>query len=149
MSSQKTSNNDSCRDLNGRRLSTVKEAKKLAQYMEDEPLRKKAAQEATKAKLESLEKKLGIDPTDKGKGKEPEPVAGKKHRFDDTEYLEQSETIVDNVKSAVAAALLKKRKKAKIDTTSASSAPVPATAENSKAAAPVTESTPAPVPASA
>lgn len=27
MSSQKTSNNDSCRDLNGRRLSTLKEAK--------------------------------------------------------------------------------------------------------------------------
>lgn len=29
MSSQKTSNNDSCRDLNGRRLSTVKEAAKF------------------------------------------------------------------------------------------------------------------------
>jgi len=29
MSSQKTSNNDSCRDLSGRRLSTIKEAKKL------------------------------------------------------------------------------------------------------------------------
>ena len=29
MSSQKTSNNDSCRDLTGRRLSTVKEAKKF------------------------------------------------------------------------------------------------------------------------
>ena len=28
MSSQKTSNNDSCRDLTGRRLSTIKEAKK-------------------------------------------------------------------------------------------------------------------------
>lgn len=28
MSSQKTSNNDSCRDLNGRKLSTIKEAKK-------------------------------------------------------------------------------------------------------------------------
>ncbi len=28
MSSQKTSNNDSCRDLNGRRLSTLKEAKR-------------------------------------------------------------------------------------------------------------------------
>jgi hypothetical protein len=27
MSSQKTNNNDSCRDLNGRRLSTIKEAK--------------------------------------------------------------------------------------------------------------------------
>ncbi|KAG9019123.1 hypothetical protein FRB90_006191 [Tulasnella sp. 427] len=31
------------------------------------------------------------------------------------EYLEQSEAIVDNVKSAVAAALLKKRKKARTD----------------------------------
>ena len=29
MSSQKTSNNDSCRDLSGRRLSTIKEAKRL------------------------------------------------------------------------------------------------------------------------
>lgn len=30
------------------------------------------------------------------------PVAGGKHRFDDTEYLEQSREIVDNVRSAVA-----------------------------------------------
>ena len=30
MSSQKTNNNDSCRDLTGRRLSTIKEAKKYA-----------------------------------------------------------------------------------------------------------------------
>ncbi|KAG8897052.1 hypothetical protein FRB99_008483 [Tulasnella sp. 403] len=133
MSSQKTSNNDSCRDLNGRRLSTVKEAKKLAQYLEEEPARKKAAQEAAKAKLQALEKQLGVSPaasssaagpsgisteagpSSQGKGKEAEPVAGKKHRFDDTEYLEQSEAIVDNVKSAVTAALLKKRKKAKLD----------------------------------
>ncbi|KAF5327913.1 hypothetical protein D9619_004022 [Psilocybe cf. subviscida] len=39
MSSQKTSNNDSCRDLSGRRLSTIKEAKKLADYIEHEPAR--------------------------------------------------------------------------------------------------------------
>ena len=32
MSSQKTSNNDSCRDLSGRRLSTVKEAKKHVSF---------------------------------------------------------------------------------------------------------------------
>lgn len=32
MSSQKTSNNDSCRDLSGRRLSTIKEAKRYASY---------------------------------------------------------------------------------------------------------------------
>ena len=31
MSSQKTSNNDSCRDLSGRRLSTIKEAKKYVE----------------------------------------------------------------------------------------------------------------------
>lgn len=30
MSSQKTNNNDSCRDLSGRRLSTIKEAKRCA-----------------------------------------------------------------------------------------------------------------------
>jgi hypothetical protein len=33
MSSQKTSNNDSCRDLTGRRLSTIKEAKKYATFV--------------------------------------------------------------------------------------------------------------------
>ena len=32
MSSQKTSNNDSCRDLTGRRLSTIKEAKKCVVF---------------------------------------------------------------------------------------------------------------------
>lgn len=33
MSSQKTSNNDSCRDLSGRRLSTIKEAKKYVRQV--------------------------------------------------------------------------------------------------------------------
>ncbi|KZP27451.1 hypothetical protein FIBSPDRAFT_853638 [Athelia psychrophila] len=117
MSSQKTSNNDSCRDLSGRKLSTVKEAKKLAEYLEGEPARKRAAAEAQKAKLEALERKLGITPSAPGgasaSGSAPEPLAGKKHRFDDTEYLEQSREIVDSVKSAVAAGMLKKRKKAK------------------------------------
>jgi len=117
MSSQKTSNNDSCRDLSGRRLSTIKEAKKMAEYLEAEPLRKKAAAEAQKAKLETLERQLGIVPP--GQGHKPELVdssviAGKKHRFDDTEYLEQSRDLVDGVKSAVAAGLLRKRKKAKL-----------------------------------
>ena len=130
MSSQKTSNNDSCRDLTGRRLSTIKEAKKcvaafftlfclgplisacwtvcsarrLAEYLEQEPARKKAAAEAQRAKLEALERRLGIDkdagPSSNGDSAQ---VAGKKHRFDDTEYLEQSRELVDNVKSAVMA----------------------------------------------
>ncbi|EIW57765.1 uncharacterized protein TRAVEDRAFT_169747 [Trametes versicolor FP-101664 SS1] len=112
MSSQKTSNNDSCRDLSGRRLSTIKEAKKLADYIESEPLRKKALQEAQRAKLEALEKKLGITPG--GSSSPPDPLAGKKHRLEDTEYIEQSKDIVENVKSAVSVAMLKKKKKAKM-----------------------------------
>lgn len=123
MSSQKTSNNDSCRDLSGRRLSTIKEAKRydnvlitmrlpmthfdthhrLAEYIESEPLRKKAQQEAQKAKLEALEKKLGIDHSNPAGPSAP--VAGKKHRLDDSEYVEQSRELVDNVKSAVAAGM--------------------------------------------
>jgi hypothetical protein len=124
MSSQKTSNNDSCRDLSGRRLSTIKEAKKLAEYLEGEPARKRAAADAQKAKLEALERKLGINASpgeaaSSSKAQngtasgDPQPLAGKKHRFDDTEYLEQSREIVDTVKSAVTVGLLKKRKKAK------------------------------------
>ena len=38
MSSQKTSNNDSCRDLSGRRLSTIKEAKKYVHLFMTFPL---------------------------------------------------------------------------------------------------------------
>lgn len=122
MSSQKTSNNDSCRDLSGRRLSTIKEAKKyvqsfptfsalcltladrLAEYIESEPLRKQAEKEAKRAKLEALERKLGIDP--KNPSGSSEPLAGKKHRLDDSEFLNEHQEIVDNVKSAVAAGML-------------------------------------------
>ncbi|KAK7020521.1 APC amino acid permease [Favolaschia claudopus] len=126
MSSQKTSNNDSCRDLSGRRLNTIKEAKKLVEYLESEPDRLKAKAEAQKAKLEALERKLGIEAPSKdgpsaagpskpsGSSDEPPVMAGKKHRFDDTEYLEQSRDLVDGVKSAVSVALLKKKKKAKL-----------------------------------
>ena len=92
---------------------------RLAEYLEGEPARKRAAAEAQKAKLEALEKKLGITPSypsaavageepgasssKMSDGGIPEPLAGKKHRFDDTEYLEQSRDIVDGVKSAVTA----------------------------------------------
>lgn len=74
---------------------------RLAEYIESEPLRKKAQQEAQRAKLEALEKKLGIVHSADGSSSPTEPLAGKKHRLDDTEYLEQSREIVDNVKNAV------------------------------------------------
>ncbi|KAI0315564.1 telomere stability and silencing-domain-containing protein [Amylostereum chailletii] len=102
MSSQKTSNNDSCRDLSGRRLSTMKEAKRLEDYLKEEPERKRAAAEAQRAKLEALERKLGIGKNGETSGS-GEPSTGAKRRFDDTEYLEQSRDIVDSVKNAVKA----------------------------------------------
>jgi hypothetical protein len=99
---------------------------RLAEYLQSEPDRKRAAAEAQRSKLEALERKLGITPDSNG---EVDVLAGKKHRLDDTEYLEQSREIVDNVKSAVVAGaffccfenmaasmctgLLKKKKKAK------------------------------------
>lgn len=64
--------------------------------MEAEPERKKAATEARKAKIEALERRLGISGTESD-------AHSSKRRFDDTEFLEQSKEIVDSVKSAVAA----------------------------------------------
>ncbi|KIK10076.1 hypothetical protein K443DRAFT_35183, partial [Laccaria amethystina LaAM-08-1] len=87
MSSKKTSNNGSCRDLTGRRLSTIKEAKKFAEYLELEPERLTAKAEAQRAKLEALERKLGIEP----------PTGGKVTCFDDIEYLEQSRELSEGV----------------------------------------------------
>jgi len=44
-----------------------------------------------------------------------EEIARKKHRFDDNKFFEESREIKDNVRSAVAAGLLKKKKKAKVE----------------------------------
>lgn len=96
---------------------------RLADYIELEPARLAAKAEAQKAKLESLERKLGIDPSSSSSSSSSKPsdpdapaevLAGKKHRFDDTEYLEKSQELKDSVKNAVSAALLKKKKKAKL-----------------------------------
>ena len=76
---------------------------RLAEYLEQEPARKKAAAEAQRAKLEALERKLGIEGGAGSSSNGNAQVAGRKHRFDDTEYLEQSRELVDSVKSAVTA----------------------------------------------
>ncbi|KAL1413087.1 hypothetical protein Q8F55_000836 [Vanrija albida] len=122
MSGGKNDNVDSCRDLNGRRLGSIKEAKKKSELVESLPaLRAKAAAE-TKAKLEALERKLGvssdaIDAKADGAGAKRlaevdlEELARKKHKFDDNKFMEESREINENVRSAVAAALLKKKKK--------------------------------------
>jgi len=129
MSSRKTGNNVSCRDLNGRRLSTVKEAQRLAEHIEGEEGRKKAAADARKEKLEKLERQIKATDVDEN----GESSSGQKRRLDDTEYVEQSKELVEGVRSAVAAGLLRKKKKAKTDgqtkteKSAASSAPAPVT----------------------
>ena len=91
----------------------------MAEYVASEPARLAAKAEAQRAKLEALERKLGIDPSSSSSPKSlgdpsTDILAGKKHRFDDTEYLEKTEELKEGVKNAVSMALLKKRKKAKL-----------------------------------
>ncbi|KAJ3273721.1 hypothetical protein HDV01_004000 [Terramyces sp. JEL0728] len=51
MASQKTTNFDSCRDLSGRRLKTLDEARRLADYIEKEPERKKQQKDKIEKKI--------------------------------------------------------------------------------------------------
>ncbi|TPX59813.1 hypothetical protein PhCBS80983_g02191 [Powellomyces hirtus] len=89
MASQKTTNFEACRDLSGRRLKTVNDAKKLADYLEKEPERKRKRQEET---IQKLEKKL----------KEPEK---QKIRFHDPDFVQNHQDVLDDVQEAVEKAL--------------------------------------------
>ena len=53
---------DDCRDLHGRRISTVKEAQRLAEWLASEPERRKALDDAQKKKYARLERLLGREP---------------------------------------------------------------------------------------
>ncbi|WWD21002.1 hypothetical protein CI109_105483 [Kwoniella shandongensis] len=135
MSTGKATNVDSCRDLSGRRLGTIKEAQRQAELLESEPALRAQAQAADKSKLEALERKLGITPADaligsddNGEGSSKrrvedvdlEELARKKHKFEDNKFLEESREINENVRAAVSKAfLLKKKKKAKATDVSA------------------------------
>ncbi|GJN94188.1 hypothetical protein Rhopal_007262-T1 [Rhodotorula paludigena] len=138
MSSNKAQNTDSCRGLDGRRLSTMKEAQRLATLLEAEPDRLAAAAQAKQKKLEELqaeikrlEQQAGIEQPvastssaaasgasagaeERAEGKQAGGSgAGVKRRLEDSKYVEESKEIVSGVKDAVRAAMLKKRKKAK------------------------------------
>jgi hypothetical protein len=74
-----------CRDLSGRRLKAVEQAKQLAEYIAKEPGRERAAREEKRAKLEAV---IAAN-----------PQAGIK--MDDHAYWEDKEKLVEGVKSAV------------------------------------------------
>nr|XP_019047811.1 hypothetical protein I302_04429 [Kwoniella bestiolae CBS 10118]OCF26741.1 hypothetical protein I302_04429 [Kwoniella bestiolae CBS 10118] len=131
MSTGKATNMDSCRDLSGRRLGTIKEAQRQADLLESAPaLRAKLAAEE-KSKLEALERKLGISTPDsfdddaQGEGSSKrkvedvnlEELAAKKYKFEDNKFLEESREINEGVRNAVSKAMLLKKKKKPTTTT--------------------------------
>lgn len=85
MNSKKTTNFEACRDLSGRRLGVVNGAKKLADFIEQEPERKKA-------KKQKLEEKIN-----KGMKEFIPPI----HRFDDQEFLKAHEEGLIDAEEAV------------------------------------------------
>lgn len=85
MNAQKTTNFEACRDLQGRRIRAVNEAKKLQEQLEALP---KIEEEKRRKLQEKIEKAL----------KEPEK---RKYLFDDNEFLENREVVIEGVKNAV------------------------------------------------
>lgn len=69
------------------------------------------AKAETKSKLEALERKLGVSTDGNVDEVDVKELARKRIKFDDNKFLEESREIKDNVRNAVGAALLKKKKK--------------------------------------
>ncbi|KAG1455463.1 hypothetical protein G6F46_008126 [Rhizopus delemar] len=93
MNAQKTTNFEACRDLQGRRIRTVNEAKRMQEELEAIPEREAEKREKLKRKIEEALK-------------EREP---RKHLFDDNKFLEESEEMVEGVKSAVGQAIKRQK----------------------------------------
>lgn len=84
--------NDSWRTLDGRRVRSIRQAKELASYLETAPESQKKALEKKKAKLQAV-----IESAEKyGEGRT---------RFADTEFLEESEELIRDVRASVAQAM--------------------------------------------
>ena len=73
------------RDLSGRRLKAVQDAKDLAEYIAKQPMRERAAREEKRRKLEGV---LALQP-------------GQGVKMEDHGYWEDKERLVEGVKSAV------------------------------------------------
>eukprot|EP00842_Homolaphlyctis_polyrhiza_P003946 jgi/Hompol1/4552/HPOL_000108-RA len=91
MNKNKPTSNDSCRDLSGRRIKTVNEAKALADYIEKEAERERQRQSKI---VEKIEKGL------------KEPVQ-KKIRFDDIAYEHDHDDTMETMSSAVELGLMR------------------------------------------
>ncbi|KAF3911479.1 hypothetical protein ABW20_dc0106327 [Dactylellina cionopaga] len=90
-------NNDSCRNLDGRRLRTVKEAKALAQYLETKPDMDSKERQKRKERWEKVIE--AADEKIKGGG------SSAIKRFDDTKWLEEKDEGRDKAREAVIRAM--------------------------------------------
>ncbi|CAO3620592.1 unnamed protein product [Mucor hiemalis] len=93
MNAQKTTNFEACRDLQGRRIKTVNDAKKLQEELDALPEKEAEKREKLKRKIEDALK-------------EREP---RKYLFDDNKFLEDREEMVESVKSAVGSAIKRQK----------------------------------------
>ncbi|KAJ2607593.1 hypothetical protein H4S08_004770 [Coemansia sp. RSA 1365] len=89
MSANKSNNYDDCRDLYGRRLRTLKEAKGIMDKLDMEEKAKEEAAEHRRKKIAD--------------GLKERPA--RKHRFDDTPYMRKCEEIVEETKKTTRKAI--------------------------------------------
>ena len=77
---------ESMKDVNGRRIRTLKKAQAMAEALRDAPERDRAAREEERARL------MGIL---------NQELPGRQIKFDDEEYINQSEAILEDIKAAM------------------------------------------------
>lgn len=83
-----------------------------ADLIEELPELKAKAKAEEQARLETIERRLGLNSGDGSLAEvDVAEIARKKIKFDDDKFLEETREIKDSVRSAVGAALLKKKKK--------------------------------------
>ncbi|KAJ2837531.1 hypothetical protein J3B02_006420, partial [Coemansia erecta] len=92
MSKKKPADYDNCRDIYGRRLKTLKDAKEIVDKAE-------AAEKAKEEAKERRRKKIADGLMEK---------PAKKHRFDDVDYIDESEETVEVTRTIARKALKKK-----------------------------------------
>ncbi|KAJ2079286.1 hypothetical protein H4R24_003890 [Coemansia sp. RSA 988] len=116
MSANKSNNYDDCRDLYGRRLRTLKEAKGIMDKLDTE---EKAREEAAERRRKKIADGLKERPT-------------RKYRFDDTPYMRKCEEIVEETKKTTRKAIKERMRKKNAESESlrsSSSSPALAMAE--------------------
>lgn len=93
-------NSDSCRNLDGRRIRTVKEAKALAAYLEIKPEMDRKEREKRKERWRKV-----VEQADRREAEDRGDAVMGGARFEDTEWLEKTEEEKEKLREAVVKAM--------------------------------------------